>query len=94
MILVLFPLSGSIEKLRRAILLRGTMAKIEIDDDKYSILEARAGEKDFEETEEYISYLLDQIVEKIKREKQGQESYSEEEEEKVKSRLEDLGYLD
>lgn len=70
------------------------MAKIEIDDDKYSILEARAEEKDFDETDEYISYLLDQIVDKIKREKQGQESYSEEEEEKVKSRLEDLGYLD
>ena len=70
------------------------MAKIEIDDDKYSILEARAEEKDFDETDEYISYLLDQIVDKIKREKQGRESYSEEEEEKVKRRLEDLGYLD
>ena len=83
-----------IEKLRRKIFLRGIMAKVEINDNVYSVLEARAEEKDFDETDEYIRYLLDQIVEKIKREKQGQESYSEEEEEKVKRRLEDLGYLD
>lgn len=70
------------------------MAKVEIDDDKYSILEARAEEKDFDDTDEYIRYLLDQIVDKIRREKQSQEGYSEEEEEKVKKRLEDLGYLD
>jgi hypothetical protein len=69
------------------------MANIEIDDDMYSVLEARAEEKDFDETEEYIHYLLDQIVEKIKREKQDAE-YSEEEEKKVKKRLEDLGYMD
>lgn len=69
------------------------MAKVEIDDKVYSILDARAEEKDFDETDEYIRYLLDQIVEKIKREKQSQESYSEEEEKKVKRRLKDLGYL-
>jgi hypothetical protein len=69
------------------------MANVEIDDDMYSVLEARAEEKDFDETEEYIHYLLDQIVEKIKREKQDAE-YSEEEEKKVKKRLEDLGYMD
>jgi hypothetical protein len=69
------------------------MANVEIDDDMYSVLEARAEEKDFDETEEYIQYLLDQIVEKIKREKQDAE-YSEEEEKKVKKRLEDLGYMD
>ena len=69
------------------------MTKVEVDDDVYSILEARAEEKDFDETDEYIRYLLDQIVEKIKREKQN-EGYSEEEEKKVKNRLKDLGYLD
>jgi hypothetical protein len=70
------------------------MAKVEIDDNVYSVLEARAVEKDFDETDEYIRYLLDQIVEKIRREKQEQDGYSEEEEKKVKKRLEDLGYLD
>ncbi|MBC5792925.1 MAG: CopG family transcriptional regulator [Nanohaloarchaea archaeon] len=70
------------------------MVKIEVDDDIYSVLEARAAEKDYAETEEYIEYLLKQIVDKIKREKQEDEGYSEEEEEKVKERLKDLGYLD
>ncbi|MFB6203660.1 MAG: CopG family transcriptional regulator [Candidatus Nanohaloarchaea archaeon] len=71
------------------------MVEVEVDDDIYSVLEARAEEKDYDETEEYIEYLLDQVVEKIKREKQKEEAeYSEEEEEKVKERLRGLGYLD
>lgn len=71
------------------------MASIDIDDDKFSVLEARAEEKDFDTTEEYVDYLLEQIVQKIKREKQsGDKEYSDEEEEKVKRRLEDLGYMD
>lgn len=68
---------------------------IEIDDGIYEVLEARAEEKDFEETDEYIEHLLKQVVDKIKKEKEaGESSYSEEEEEKVKDRLRDLGYLD
>lgn len=71
------------------------MATVEVDDDIYGVLEARAEEKDFDTTEEYVEYLLEQVVEKIKREKEQQESsYSEEEEEKVKERLRGLGYLD
>ena len=69
------------------------MVKVDIDDDIYSVLEARSEEKDFDETDEYIHYLLKQIVEKIRKEKQGSE-YSEEEEKKVKRRLKDLGYMD
>ena len=69
------------------------MTNIEIDDGIYNVLEARAEEKDFGETDEYIQYLLEQIVEKIRREKQKAE-YTEEEEKKVKKRLEDLGYMD
>lgn len=69
--------------------------QIEIKDEIYDVLDARAEERDFEETDEYIEHLLEQVVEKIKKEKQaGDSSYSEEEEEKVKDRLRDLGYLD
>lgn len=70
------------------------MPTVDIDDDIYSVLEARAGEKGFDETDEYVHYLLEQVVEKIKREKQSSEGYSDEEEEQVKNRLRDLGYLD
>lgn len=69
------------------------MVNVNIDDDIYSVLEARSEEKDFEETEEYIHYLLKQIVDKITREKQDSD-YTEEEEKKVKNRLKDLGYMD
>jgi hypothetical protein len=70
------------------------MVSIEVDDDKYSVLEARAQEKGHDTTEEYVDYLLKQIVEKINREKQDVEDYTDEEEEKVKNRLRDLGYMD
>jgi len=70
------------------------MVSIEVDDDKYSVLEARAQEKGYDTTEEYVDYLLEQIVEKINREKQEVEEYTDEEEEKVKNRLRDLGYMD
>lgn len=69
--------------------------KIEIDDNLYSVLEARAEEKSFSDTDEYIQHLLGQVVEKIKDEKNSKNSsYSDDEEEKVKERLRDLGYLD
>jgi uncharacterized spore protein YtfJ len=68
------------------------MASIEIDDEKFELLSLRAEEKDFESTEEYIDHLLEQIVEKIRKEEQNKQ-YSDEQEEKVKEKLEQLGYL-
>ena len=70
------------------------MVKIEIKDPIYEVLEIRAEEKDFDETDEYINYVLKQIADKVKREKEQQEGYSEEEEEEVKKKLKGLGYLD
>ena len=70
------------------------MTKIEIEDGIYEVLELRAEEKDFDETDEYINYVLKQIADKVKREKEQQEGYSEEEEEEVKKKLKGLGYLD
>jgi septum formation inhibitor MinC len=68
------------------------MASIEIDSEKFELLSLRAEKKDFESTEEYIDHLLEQIVEKIKKEEQNKQ-YSDEQEEKVKEKLEQLGYL-
>lgn len=65
---------------------------VEIEDQKYQILEVRAEEKGFEDTEEYIDHLLEQIVEKIRKEK-SEESYTSEQEQEVKSKLKDLGYM-
>lgn len=68
------------------------MVSVEVDDEKFELLSLRAEEKDFEGTEEYIDHLLSQIVAKIKKEEQNKQ-YSDEQEEKVKEKLEQLGYL-
>jgi hypothetical protein len=70
------------------------MVSIDIDNDKAEVLRARASEKGYETLEGYVDYLMGQIVDKIRREKQDVEGYSNEEEEKVKNRLRDLGYMD
>jgi dsRNA-specific ribonuclease len=68
------------------------MPKINIESEKYEILEARGKEKGFEDTEKYIDHLISQIVEKITKEKK-EEQYSNEEDEEVKQKLKDLGYM-
>lgn len=70
------------------------MPSVEVDDKIYEVLEARADEKDFDETDDYVRHILEQVVEKIMKEKQQTSSYSDEEEEEVKDRLRKLGYLD
>lgn len=70
------------------------MPSVEVDDKIYEVLEARADEKDFDKTDDYVRHILEQVVEKIKKEKQQTSSYSDEEEEEVKDRLRKLGYLD
>lgn len=70
------------------------MPSVEVDDKIYSVLEARAEEKDFDETDKYVKHILKQVVDKIKKEKEQSKTYSKEEEEEVKKRLRNLGYLD
>jgi hypothetical protein len=69
------------------------MVSVDLHDDKAEVLRARASEKGYETLEEYVDYLMGQIVDKIRREKQDIEGYSDEEEQKVKDRLRDLGYM-
>lgn len=52
---------------------------------------------EFNSVQEYVTYVLEQVVEKIQEEKEKkkqEEAYSKEEEEKIKERLRGLGYLD
>lgn len=62
------------------------MAKIEISDKLYKALEKSAKENGFKSVEEYIEFVLKELVE------EGEE-ISKEEEEQVKERLKALGYL-
>lgn len=66
--------------------------EIEVDDSIRQVLDARAREKDFGTTEKYVNHLLQQIVDKIRKEKESKDSYSSEQEEEVKKKLEELGY--
>ncbi|MDY6788775.1 MAG: CopG family transcriptional regulator [Candidatus Nanohaloarchaea archaeon] len=70
--------------------------KVEVEDDTFEILEERAGEKGFDNTDEYVNYVLNQVADKVRRKKGRNkgEGFSEKDEEKVKERLRGLGYLD
>ncbi len=70
------------------------MVEVNIPDEYYERFEERAPEKGFETAEEYIEYVLGQVYEKLERQEDEGEGYTEEEEEKVKDRLRGLGYLD
>lgn len=74
------------------------MATVEISDETYELLSKRAEQKDFDDTDEYVEYVLGQVADKVRRKqedtdrKEGQ--MSDEDEQKVKDRLRNLGYLD
>ena len=48
----------------------------------------------FKDTEEYINYILEQVVERLKSEAEEEPVYSKKDEEKIRGKLRDLGYLD
>jgi Arc/MetJ-type ribon-helix-helix transcriptional regulator len=55
----------------------------------YSKIEERVSATDFGSVDEYVEFVLEEVV---KEEEEG--GFSEEEEKEVKRRLKDLGYLD
>ena len=62
---------------------------VEIPDETIKKLESRAKEKNFDDVQAYINHLLEQVASKI----ESQPQDSDADEEKVKKRLKDLGYL-
>jgi len=69
--------------------------KINIEDGFCAILEKRAKEQGYGDCEEYINFVLKQIVDKISSSPQeNNEVYSEEDQKKIKQRLQSLGYID
>lgn len=77
--------------------------KIEIPKKIADRLQQRVDESDgeFKTVEDYVKYILEQVVERLENEsseeensKDSEEAFSEEDEEKVKERLRALGYLD
>lgn len=67
---------------------------IEIPEENLKLLQKRVEEKDdFDSVESYISDLVNQVADRLREEEQ-EDDISEEDEEKVKERLRNLGYLD
>ncbi|MFP4117215.1 MAG: CopG family transcriptional regulator [Candidatus Aenigmatarchaeota archaeon] len=60
------------------------MAEVEVDDETYEKIKIRAKKKGFDSADIYIKKILEKVASKV----------DEEEEEKVKSRLRSLGYMD
>ena len=54
-------------------------------------IEERVGETEFESIEEYVTFVLEEI---LRDEEETEEIFSEEDEAKVKERLRALGYLE
>ena len=48
----------------------------------------------FSSVSSYVSYVLRQVLSSIEEEERNKQAFSKEEEEQVKQRLRDLGYLD
>ncbi len=56
----------------------------------YSKIEERAKGAHFGSVDEYVKFVLEEVI----KEEEGESAFSEEEEKEVKKRLKDLGYLD
>lgn len=57
----------------------------------YGKVEERVKATDFSSVDEYVEFVLKEVV---KEEEEEEKAFSEEEEKEVKKRLKDLGYLD
>lgn len=67
--------------------------EINIEDGLYFVLERRSKEHGHKNPEEYINFLLKQIADKISAPAKKQ-IYTEEDQKKIKQRLQSLGYID
>ena len=66
---------------------------VEIPAELYERIEKRVKETEFSSVSEYVTYVLQEVLNTLEEEEE-MEVFSEEEEEKVKERLRALGYLD
>jgi len=68
------------------------MKQVNIPDELYSAIEEKLEEFGFKTVDEYVVFVLEEV---LKDDGEGEEQvFSEEEEEMIKKRLRDLGYLD
>lgn len=66
--------------------------EVKIPKDIYEKIEGRIKDTEFKSVDEYVTYVLREVLASLEEEEE--QVFSEEEEEKVKERLRALGYLD
>lgn len=70
------------------------MVKIEIPDEIYASIEEVVKDSDeFKDVEDYVAFVLTEVLKDDEEEDEEEPLYSEEDEEKIKERLRGLGYL-
>jgi|APMed6443717190_1056831.scaffolds.fasta_scaffold40234_2 hypothetical protein len=69
------------------------MAKIEVDDRVIEVLQKRAREKSFNDVGDYIRFVLAQIAEEVTG-MEMQTKLTQDDEEDIRERLKNLGYLE
>lgn len=67
------------------------IVEVKIPRDIYEKIEERIKDTEFSSVDEYVTYVLREVLASLEEE---EEVFTEEEEEKVKERLRALGYLD
>ncbi|MBI2415395.1 MAG: hypothetical protein HYV33_01895 [Candidatus Kerfeldbacteria bacterium] len=75
------------------------MAQVQLPDEVYAQLEKIVQQsKEFSDVASYVSYILQQVVEKKQQTSSAQtkqdHTYSQADEDKIRERLKNLGYLD
>ena len=71
------------------------MPQVNLSSELYAKLELIIKDsKEFKTVEAYAEYILKQVADKKTKETKQTEVYSKEDEEKIKQRLQNLGYLD
>lgn len=77
------------------------MAKVEIKDETLEGIEERVEVSEFESVEEYVNFVLEEVLRQVEGDgspekdsgTEEEEGFDEEDEEAVQDRLRDLGYL-
>ena len=73
----------------------GDLVKISVKKSLALKLKKRMKDTDFKTLSEYVNFILEEVLSSLEeQDDEGDVEYSEEDEEKVKQRLRDLGYLD
>ncbi len=73
---------------------QGDTIKVSLKKALVKKLHRRLKETEFKTLSEYVNFILDEVINSLEEQENEDTGYTEEEEEKVKQRLKDLGYID